>query len=45
LNFHRKDMKKNTKADHEIVYLFDIMVYGKPRDPNSTISPEPANLD
>lgn len=39
LNFNKKDLKKNVKFDQEIVYLFDVMVYAKPRDSNSNAAP------
>lgn len=44
INFHKKDNKKS-KEEIEPIYLFDVMVYCKPRDPNTGAPPRPAKLD
>jgi hypothetical protein len=37
-------MKKG-KEEADPIYLFDVMVYCKPRDPNTGAPPKPAKLE
>lgn len=44
VNFHKKEMKKG-KEDGDAIYLFDVMVYCKLRDPNTGAPARPAKLN
>jgi hypothetical protein len=36
---------KHTESINDVVYLFDVMVYCQPRDPNTGAPPKPAKLN